>query len=220
MEDPEVRAWPTAAAAADPMEGVDVENCPVDQLQEHLRKLELENAGHMAACRALEHALDSRLIDQGDAYYYLHKKLDDNFEMSLELERLLVMETTEREVVSVRFQKRADDARRACEAELAPLHASLLQLEEDMAAHQEVAVLKREMEARRLQLQRALDEREERHLKDMDDASRKGVQERERLRREVARQIEAAASELQGQKEQELRRRAKRAFSANQKLRM
>eukprot|EP00953_Heterococcus_sp_UTEX-ZZ885_P031732 16616-Heterococcus_DN1.PRE.5 len=98
----------------------------------------------MATSRALEQALEAQKLDQGDEYYYLHKKLDDNFEVVSDLERMLLLETTDRERVVAGYETKTEDLKALNVHELGPLRVTVAELEDQITAHQEVSLLKAE----------------------------------------------------------------------------
>lgn len=70
--------------------------------------------------------------DQSDVYYYLHKKLDDNYDVISALERQLMVETADREKAETEFARRIDDIERRRDDELGPLKENLITSEEQV----------------------------------------------------------------------------------------
>lgn len=67
--------------------------------------------------------------DQSDVYYYLHKRLDDNYEVISALERQLVVEATDREKDEMEYEKQIEELQQRRVGELAPLKDKLTALE-------------------------------------------------------------------------------------------
>lgn len=65
-------------------------------------------------------------------YYYLHKKLDDNYDVISALERQLMVETADREKAETEFARRIDDIERRRDEELGPLKERLITSEEQV----------------------------------------------------------------------------------------
>lgn len=75
--------------------------------------------------------------DQGDVYYYLHKKLDDNYDVISALERQLVVETADREKTETEYNRRIDELRLRRDEELGPLNERLVAVDEQVLLEEE-----------------------------------------------------------------------------------
>lgn len=62
-------------------------------------------------------------------YYYLHKRLDDNYDVISALERQLVVEATDREKAEMEYEKQIEELQHRRDEELAPLKEKLTALE-------------------------------------------------------------------------------------------
>lgn len=67
--------------------------------------------------------------DQSDVYYYLHKRLDDNYDVISALERQLVVEATDREKAEMEYERQIEKLHHRRDEELAPLKEKLAALE-------------------------------------------------------------------------------------------
>ena len=61
----------------------------LDTTQNHLKEKIKENKTLMKACEELKSHLETQKADAKDIYYYLHKKLDDNYDVIDSLEKEL-----------------------------------------------------------------------------------------------------------------------------------
>ena len=81
----------------------------------HVAKLESENATLLAEVKRLNKTLEEHKADEADVHFYLHKRLDDNYDVIAGLERRIVeletdLERTEREAKEDAEKKAAQDA--------------------------------------------------------------------------------------------------------------
>lgn len=70
--------------------------------------------------------------DQGDVYYYLHKKLDDNYDVISALERQLMVETADREKAETEYARQIEELEIRKDDELGPLKQKLNAEEEQV----------------------------------------------------------------------------------------
>lgn len=73
--------------------------------------------------------------DQGDVYYYLHKKLDDNYDVISALERQLMVETADREKAETEYARQIEELEIRKDDELGPLKQKLRAEEEQVIPH-------------------------------------------------------------------------------------
>ena len=62
----------------------------LDTSQNHLKEKIKENKTLMKACEELKSHLETQKADAKDIYYYLHKKLDDNYDVIDSLEKRII----------------------------------------------------------------------------------------------------------------------------------
>lgn len=70
--------------------------------------------------------------DQGDVYYYLHKKLDDNYDVISALERQLMVETADRKKAETEYARQIEELEIRKDDELGPLKQKLRAEEEQV----------------------------------------------------------------------------------------
>ena len=72
--------------------------------------------------------------DQSDAYYYLHKRLDDNYDVISALERQLLVEDADRGKVEQEYGRQIDVLEHRMDEELTPLKEKIIAVEEQASA--------------------------------------------------------------------------------------
>lgn len=70
--------------------------------------------------------------DQSDVYYYLHKKLDDNYDVISALQRQLMVETADREKAEKEYTRQIEELEARRDEELGPLKEKLMTEEEQV----------------------------------------------------------------------------------------
>ena len=68
--------------------------------------------------------------NQSDVYYYLHKKLDDNYDVISALERQLMVESVDREKAEMEYARQIEELEHRRDEELGPLREKLITVEE------------------------------------------------------------------------------------------
>lgn len=71
--------------------------------------------------------------DENDVYYFLHKKLDDNFDVICTLERQLMVETADREKAETEYIRQIEDLNHRRDEELEPLREKLAAIEKQVS---------------------------------------------------------------------------------------
>lgn len=85
-----------------------------------------------AAAAWVVHVIICTKEDQGDVYYYLHKKLDDNYDVISDLERQLMIETADREKAEKEYSTQIEELEVRKDDELGPLKQKLRAEEEQV----------------------------------------------------------------------------------------
>ena len=87
---------------------------------------------HCAAVARYRPTAASLKEDQSDVYYYLHKKLDDNYDVISALERQLMVETADREKAETEYARHIEELEIRRDEELGPLKEKLITEEEQV----------------------------------------------------------------------------------------
>ncbi|CAM9833495.1 unnamed protein product, partial [Hapterophycus canaliculatus] len=198
--------------------GLDLDAAKVDDMAKALETLECEKRGLLESIRILRVRLADEKEDQSDVYYYLHKKLDDNYDVISALERQLMVETADREKAETEYARQIEDLEIRRDEELGPLKERLMTEEEQLNGLHEAAKNKKEADANRARLEREIEKTESMIENDLNTERRKKLQEKQRIRRQVEDEIIELSSELFSQKEVELADKTVRAKDNNEKL--
>ncbi|CAM9952650.1 unnamed protein product, partial [Ectocarpus fasciculatus] len=160
--------------------------------------------------------------DQSDVYYYLHKKLDDNYDVISALQRQLMVETADREKAEKEYTSKIEELEIRRDEELGPLKEKLMTEEEQLNGMHEAAKNKQEADAKRARLESEIETTQSTVENDLNAERRKKLQEKQRVRTQVEEEIMKLSSELFSKKascqEVELADKTVRAKDNNEKL--
>eukprot|EP00752_Nemacystus_decipiens_P004512 g4120.t1 len=198
--------------------GLDLETAKLDDMSQALGSLECDKRDLLENIRVLRVRLADEKEDQSDVYYYLHKKLDDNYDVISALERQLMVETADREKAETEYARQIEELETRRDEELGPLKDKLLTEEEQLNGMHEAAKNKREADANRARLEAEIKMTESTVENDLNNERRKKLQEKQRVRRQVEDEIKQLTSELFSKKEIELADKTVRAKDNNEKL--
>ena len=100
----------------------------LDTSQNHLKEKIKENKTLMKACEELKSHLETQKADAKDIYYYLHKKLDDNYDVIDSLEKRIIVLKSERERSDELYEKKIAVINKDNEKEKARLQTIIKEL--------------------------------------------------------------------------------------------
>eukprot|EP00903_Cladosiphon_okamuranus_P009818 g9331.t1 len=198
--------------------GLDLETAKLDDMSQALGRLECEKRDLLENIRVLRVRLADEKEDQSDIYYYLHKKLDDNYDVISALERQLMVETADREKAETEYARQIEELEIRRDEELGPLKEKLITEEEQLNGMHEASKNKREADANRERLEAEIKMTESMVEHDLNNERRKKLQEKQRVRRQVEDEISKLTSELFSKKEIELADKTVRAKDNYEKL--
>ena len=104
----------------------------LDTSQNHLKEKIKENKTLMKACEELKSHLETQKADAKDIYYYLHKKLDDNYDVIDSLEKRIIVLKSERERSDELYEKKIAVINKDNEKENARLQTIIKELRDDL----------------------------------------------------------------------------------------
>jgi hypothetical protein len=186
--------------------------------EQRIKILEEENAELIKDKAKLEENLRQQRADEADIYYYLHKKLDDNYDVIASLEKQILIEQTERE----RAQKNYDEATKNVEAsnktEIERLQEELKSTKEDLFTLSEFRQKKADLEKQFRDLRETMEKEQEEHKQITADLDRRNVQEKERLKNEMLRKIQETKQNLLSMTEDQLHTTTKRTIMENEQM--
>ncbi|CAB1115296.1 unnamed protein product [Ectocarpus sp. CCAP 1310/34] len=156
--------------------------------------------------------------DQSDIYYYLHKKLDDNYDVISALQRQLMIETADREKAEKEYTRQIEQLEARRDEVLGPLKEKLMTEEEQLNGMHEAAKNKQEADAKRARLESEIETTQSTFENDLNTERRKQLQEKQRVRTQVEEEIMTLSSDLFSKKEVELADKTVRAKDNNENL--
>lgn len=123
--------------------------------------------------------------DQNDVYFFLHKKLDDNYDIISALEHQLLSEELERKASEEKYEEELEKDRKTFEAEEAVLKEKLRDVDEKLYGLKDVNGYKQETEQEMSTLLREIEEERAAHYKAMAELERSAIKKKEVLKQRL-----------------------------------
>jgi hypothetical protein len=187
-------------------------------LEKQLEEVEKERDELLAERDGLKKDLETQRADEADVYYYLHKKLDDNYDVIAGLEKQVLTEQTTRERAERAAKKTLDDLE-------ASTGKTIKQLTSDLDAAQKqledlVEFKERKEELERLHALMVLEREEERRAQAEEKAAleRDIVRGKERVKKEMVDKIMETKRNLLSMTEDNLNETTKRTIMENEQM--
>ena len=190
----------------------------LDTSQNHLKEKIKENKTLMKACEELKSHLETQKADAKDIYYYLHKKLDDNYDVIDSLEKRIIVLKTERERSDELYEKQIAVIKKENEKETTRLQSIIKELRDDLHTLTEFKDAKKRMEARIKYLEEHLAAEKEGRASDVALLERRNIQEKERLKKEMLIKIKETKQNLLSMTEDQLHTTTKRTILENEQM--
>jgi hypothetical protein len=154
---------------------------------DNLEKQQVELAKYASDVKAES---EQRARDQSDIYFYLNKKLDENFDVIQKLEEQLIREQADREVAEKEYEETIDKLTRKMANDDHKHSAKITDLEDKLEALKEFSVkrdqIDQEMKELHERINRVIDEKKF----IQEDLEKKIIQEKRRLRQEFEIELE------------------------------
>jgi hypothetical protein len=186
--------------------------------EQRIKILEEENADLVKEKGMLEDNLRQQRSDEADIYYYLHKKLDDNYDVIASLEKQILIEQTERERAQKNYDEISKNISSANASEIAALQDELKSTKEDLFTLSEFRQKKADLEKQFRDLRETMEKEQEEHKQITADLDRRNVQEKERLKNEMLRKIQETKQNLLSMTEDQLHTTTKRTIMENEQM--
>jgi len=168
--------------------------------------------------RDLGSCLDQAKEDQTDIYYYLNKKLDDNYELISSLETQILNEQADREIAEKIYEKKIEELEAKAAADELKANSRVNALEEKLASLREFEELKEESENKLKELLDTL-ERERAKFRDAtEEMEIKTIRERDRLRDEQNKIIAELKAKAQSEVMAHLDEKTLETFEENERV--
>ncbi|OQR94075.1 hypothetical protein THRCLA_08255 [Thraustotheca clavata] len=187
-------------------------------MNDHMKTMEQENALLKAENNTLKAKLLQQREDEADIYFYLHKKLDGNYEVISQLENEI--ESVKREKTTMeeqynsdlaakteQFSKEKKDWSERMESAESTLHALELFQERKTALENTLD-----------QLESQLTREKDQHRQQLMDIERKNIQEKERIKKEMLVKIKENKQNLLAMTEDQLHTTTKRTMMENDQM--
>ena len=156
--------------------------------------------------------------DQADIYYYLNKKLDENYETIAALEEQILTEQADRENHERSLEKRIHTVELeliTCEAKYM---SKLSEAEEKLSKLKEFGDNKEELDKNLEKLMETLEHERKQFRLLADEMERRSVQERERIRKECNRQFEDYKKSVHEDADNKLSTKTKKTLAINSRV--
>lgn len=154
----------------------------VAQLEEQKRKL-------LLALKEYKQKYEQQKNDQSDIYYYLNKKLDENYETIVGLEEQILVEQADRESNEKNFEKIIEDLKTKLVNEKAKYTGRIHELEEKISSYKEFSEQKANLDKNLENLMITLEEERKQFREYADEMERRAIQEKEKMRHELEVQL-------------------------------
>ena len=184
-------------------------------LRDYVVELEQQKTKLLLSLKEYRQKYEQQKSDQSDIYFYLNKKLDENYETIAALEEQILTEQADRENQERALEKRIHTLELESVAMEAKYLAKLNEAEEKLNKLKEFGENKDELDRN---LRKLLDtlEAERRQFRALtEDMDRRAVQERDRIKKECARQFEEYKESLQADADQKLSLKTKKTQAIN-----
>lgn len=184
-------------------------------LQDHVAELEEQKTRLLLSLKEYRQKYEQQKTDQADIYYYLNKKLDENYETIAALEEQILTEQADRETHERSLEKRIHTLELEMVTSEAKYAAKLNEAEEKLAKLKEFGDNKEELDRN---LEKLLDtlENERMQFRSLaDEMDRRSVQERDRIRKECSRQFEEYKKSVNDDADDKLSMKTKKTIAIN-----
>lgn len=184
-------------------------------LQEHVAELEEQKTRLLLSLKEYRQKYEQQKNDQADIYYYLNKKLDENYETIAALEEQILTEQADRETHERSLEKRIHTLELELVTTEAKFVTKLNEAEEKLGKLKEFGDNKEELDRN---LEKLLDtlENERRQFRSLvDEMDRRSVQERDRIRKECNRQFEEYKKIVNDDADNKLSTKTKKTIAIN-----
>eukprot|EP01041_Mallomonas_annulata_P001149 gene1149-2222_t len=180
----------------------------VQELEEHKLKLLLN-------VKDYKEKYELQKSDQSDIYFYLNKKLDDNYELITSLENQLLTEQNDREIAEKAYEKRIEELKSKLAHDEAKYMARVNDLEERLQTLKEFGDQKDEVDRNLDRLLTTLENERKQFRINAEEMERRTVQERDRLRREKDHEVEVFKTQMHTKIEDKLTKKTKKTRILN-----
>lgn len=187
-------------------------------LMDQLEELEEQKTKLLLNLKECKEKYEQQKSDQTDIYYYLNKKLDENYETIALLEEQILNEQTQREVHERKLEKRIEDLEAKLVADELKYKNKLKEAEEKLQKLKEFSDNKDELERNFEKLLETLETERKHYSELVDENERKSIRERDRFRKDCLVQFEEYKQKLQDEADDKLSSKTKTTLKTNKMI--
>jgi hypothetical protein len=191
------------------------DNLTNGMLRDYIADLEQQKVKLLLGLKEYRQKYEQQKSDQSDIYFYLNKKLDENYETITALEEQILSEQADRESQERVLEKRIHTLELENVAMEAKYLAKLNEAEEKLNKLKEFGENKDELDRNLRKLLETLEEERKQFRAMTDEMDRRAVQERERIKKDCIRQFEEYKETLQADADQKLSAKTKKTQAMN-----
>ena len=187
-------------------------------LRDFIARLEEQKVRLLLSIKEHKEQLNQAQEDQTDIYYYLNKKLDDNYELIGNLETQMLNEQADREISEKIYEKKIEELENKLDSESSRYQGRINDLEAKLHVLTEFQELKDEHDNQLNKLLKTLEDERNNFTKATEAMELKTIKERERLREDFALKIEQMKQQSQIDVEERLSEKTKKTFQENMEI--
>jgi hypothetical protein len=184
-------------------------------LHEQVAQLEEQKMKLLMSLKEYKEKYEQQKSDQADIYYYLNKKLDENYETICGLEEQILTEQTDRENNEKLLEKSIEDLKARAASDKLKYTTRIHELEEKLESFREFSENKDELDRNLERLMSTLEFERQQFRAMSEEAERRAIQDRERVRLECDQQFEAFKQNVQIESFKKLSTKTKKTFERN-----
>lgn len=177
-----------------------------------------ENTELLKKTETLKQELEQQKADAKDIYFFLHKKLDDNYGEIDKLEKIKVELTDELEQKTAEFSSELERTNADWQRQVDELKEQIQDQEEELFSLKDYKENKEKIEATMVLLEQHLKEEKEGRQNDIDQLERKMFHEKERIKKEFLIKIKETKQNLLSMTEDQLHTTTKRTIMENEQM--
>lgn len=186
--------------------------------EERIKRLEDENEKFCKENKELKLELDQQRADEADIYYYLHKKLDDNYDVIASLEKQILTEITEKDRQRKNYDGTMKTVKDGNDRKVTELTDRLAEVEETLFTLNEFRENKDRLEKEQQELRDTLAKEREDTKLNIAELERRNVQEKELVKQEMLTKIKETKQNLLSMTEDQLHTTTKRTIMENEQM--
>ena len=187
-------------------------------LMDQLEELEQQKTKLLLNLKECKEKYEQQKSDQTDIYYYLNKKLDENYETIALLEEQILNEQTQREIHEKKLEKKIEDLTLKLTQDETKYQTKLKDADEKLQKLKEFSENKDELEKNFGKLLETLETERKHYGELIDENERKSIRERDRFRKECVTQFEEYKHKLQEEADDKLSSKTKKTLKTNKMI--